>query len=173
MSSLDYLMMIYEYRRHDDEIKSGERLAFLSDKPIEHASEDRLNLSSYVDVVQRMICSCETPLNIGLFGSWGVGKTSILNLLKERVASIDFLKERFDFFSIDAWELSRESLRQQLLIDLNSHYGKKAFTEEEIEDKLYNIREIKVEEETEKGFLEDFGRLFCSRKFTFRFSLQS
>lgn len=132
----------------------GSRAAFLLDEPIKHSSEDRLNLTSYVDVMERIIRSGKTPLNIGLFGRWGVGKTSILNLLKERVTEVDFLKDRFDFFSIDAWQLSKESLRQQLLIDLNKHYGERAFTEEEIEDSLFNIKELGFEEEIKESVLQ-------------------
>ena len=148
----------------EEEIKSEDRAVFLSDEPIEHASEDKLNLTSYVDVVERIIRSRKTPLNIGLFGRWGVGKTSILNLLKGRVTKDDFLKDRFDFFSIDAWKLSKESLRQQLLIDLNKHYGERAFTEEEIEDKLYNIKEVEVEEEIEEGLLKRLWNALLQQK---------
>lgn len=152
---------------NQEEVKSDASAVFLFDEPIKHASEDRLNLTSYVDVVERIIRSGKTPLNIGLFGRWGVGKTSILNLLEERVMEVDFLKDRFDFFSIDAWKLSKESLRQQLLIDLNKHYGEKAFTEEEIEDILFNIKEIKVEEEIKEGIfkrLKNFVRVLWRRR---------
>jgi hypothetical protein len=130
------------------------KIIFLSDEPITSASEDKLNLSSYVDTIQRILLTSKTPLNIGLFGRWGVGKTSILNLLKERVTNSSLLRAKFDFFYLDAWKLSKESLRQQLLMELNSHFGKKAFTEEEIEDKLYNIREVEVEEEIGEKFVK-------------------
>ena len=85
-------------------------------------------------------------------------------MLKERVTKVDFLKDQFDFFSIDAWKLSKESLRQQLLIDLNKHYGEKAFTEEEIEDKLFNIKEVEVEEELEEGLLKRLWNALLQQK---------
>ncbi len=144
-----------------EKTKSGDKVVFLLDEPIEHASEDRLNLVSYVEVVERIIRSGKTPLNIGLFGRWGVGKTSILNLLKERVTKEGFFKDRFDFFCIDAWKLSKESLRQQVLIDLNKHFGEEAFTEEEIADNLFNIKEVKVEEETKESIFERLKNFYC------------
>jgi len=136
------------------DLASQEKIIFLSDEPIAHATEDKLNLSSYVDTIQRILLTSKPPLNIGLFGRWGVGKTSILNLLKERVRNNSLLKKKFDFFYLDAWKLSKGSLRQQLLIDLNAHFGRRAFTEEEIEDRLYNIKEVEVEEKAEKNFLK-------------------
>ena len=116
---------------------------FLSDQPIYSSKEDQFNYGLFVDQLETIIANCETPANIGLFGRWGVGKTSILNLLKERIDEKQGLRERFDYVCIDAWKFSKESLRQQLLLELNNHY--KAFKEEEIEDILFNIREVPLE----------------------------
>jgi len=122
---------------------SESRPVFLTDRPIDSSKDDEFNYAVFVDQLEKIVENCETPANIGLFGKWGVGKTSILNLLEERIQNRRELKESFDYVRIDAWKLFKESLRQQLLLELNRYYG--AFEEEDIEDILFNIKEVPLE----------------------------
>jgi len=121
--------------------------AFLDDRPIGTSKDDEFNYTLFVDQLENVITNCETPANIGLFGRWGVGKTSILNLLEERIHEKPELEKRFDYVRIDAWKLSKESLRQQLLLELNRHYN--AFKrEDDLEDILFNIRQVPLQAQT-------------------------
>ena len=70
----------------------------LSDEPICNETDDILKRSSFVNNLADSIISWdkEKSLVIGLYGKWGVGKTSILNLtenkLKESNAPIEIIK---------------------------------------------------------------------------------
>jgi hypothetical protein len=120
------------------------KVAFLTDEPIVEPSQDRLGHSLYVDRVQTMVLAQDAshPLNIGLFGKWGSGKTGILNLLGNRIRNDEALGEKAEFVYIDAWRFSRGGLRQEILVELNRKLGR--FSPEEIEDRLFNIREEKT-----------------------------
>jgi len=43
---------------------------------------DTLNLIPYAEALRDFIHQCETPLTIGIQGDWGVGRTSLMNMLR-------------------------------------------------------------------------------------------
>ncbi|MGI0021820.1 MAG: P-loop NTPase fold protein, partial [Nitrososphaeraceae archaeon] len=106
---------------------------FLVDLPITIPSEDEFKQSYFVDILEDRIIHVVTPTNIGLYGSWGIGKSSILNLLKNRLETKKELKEKYLYLYVDAWKLSKAYFRQELLVELNSLLG--AFKNDVIEDK--------------------------------------
>ncbi|MCV0366327.1 MAG: KAP family NTPase [Nitrosopumilus sp.] len=111
---------------------------FHPDYALIEEQEDLFNHADYVDVLEYIIKKSETPLNIALYGRWGVGKSTMLNFLQKRIEKKDDLKKEFQFVYIDAWKLSESSIRQELLMDLNRIFN--AVDPEEIEDKLWNVR---------------------------------
>jgi hypothetical protein len=113
--------------------------ALLSDQSLTDEKEDRFSHSTYVDVILDVISHCDTPHHIGMFGKWGTGKSTILNFIKIRMNERKDLNDRYNFFCLDSWKLSKESFRQQLLESLNEHFGNKV---KNIEDKLWNLQEI-------------------------------
>jgi KAP family P-loop domain len=54
----------------------------LIDRPIGTSREDSLDLKYYSEALVSFIADCETPLTIGVQGDWGVGKTSLLNMVR-------------------------------------------------------------------------------------------
>lgn len=58
---------------------------FGSDKPIESLRDDKLNRSSFSEQLAQAILSYESKdnLTVGLYGKWGTGKTSIINMVLE------------------------------------------------------------------------------------------
>ena len=61
---------------------------FKSDQPIESCSEDILGRKSFAKALAATILSYKRPESIvlGLFGSWGTGKTSLVNMTLEQIA---------------------------------------------------------------------------------------
>ena len=55
---------------------------FRNDEPVD---EDSLGRKTYADALANMAVSCDTPMVIGLFGSWGVGKTSLMRIIAKKV----------------------------------------------------------------------------------------
>jgi len=45
-------------------------------------SADTLNLIPYAEALRDFIHDCETPLTIGIQGDWGIGRTSLMNMLR-------------------------------------------------------------------------------------------
>src|SRR5947209_6837947 len=46
---------------------------------------DKLNREQYAEAFARLAESCDTPLVIGLYGSWGMGKTSLMKLIERKL----------------------------------------------------------------------------------------
>ena len=46
---------------------------------------DKLNREQYAEAFARLAESCDTPLVIGLYGSWGIGKTSLMKLIERKL----------------------------------------------------------------------------------------
>lgn len=77
---------------------------FISDQPIQSSSQDIIGRKYFAHSVAETIISYETTneLVLGLFGEWGSGKTSLLNLTTERIE-----------------ELSREAENKPIIIKFN------------------------------------------------------
>ena len=69
---------------------------FLNDEP---AKEDRLNRDQYAEAFARLAETSETPLVIGLYGEWGVGKTSLMKIICEKLN-----KEKTKSVWFDPWQ---------------------------------------------------------------------
>ncbi len=86
---------------------------FISNEPIENPDQDQLNFLPYAEKVQRIIQNQNTaddtsPLTIGIYGKWGEGKTSFLNLIKK---GIDFKKnngQRILIYDFNPWRYTTE-----------------------------------------------------------------
>jgi hypothetical protein len=63
-------------------------LSVLSDAPAGHAS-DRLQFSRYVEPLTEVIMNdaTQTPFTVGVFGAWGSGKSSLLEMIDQKLAS--------------------------------------------------------------------------------------
>ncbi|MCS7258073.1 MAG: KAP family NTPase, partial [candidate division WOR-3 bacterium] len=60
------------------------RINYIPDKEINIIEqEDLLGTSPYVETLKEIVQICETPFTIGLLGSWGSGKSSIIKTLQE------------------------------------------------------------------------------------------
>jgi hypothetical protein len=53
---------------------------------LDHGDEarkaDTLNLLPYAEAMRDFIHECETPISIGIQGEWGIGRTSLMNMLR-------------------------------------------------------------------------------------------
>ncbi len=61
---------------------------FLSESPIELSKQDLLNYKHYAEKVRKVVqnnANNPEPLTIGVYGKWGEGKTSFMNLVENQV----------------------------------------------------------------------------------------
>lgn len=112
---------------------------FSPDEPATTSVKDVFNHKYFVDVLIFIITNCATPINIALYGKWGVGKSTILNFLDERIEQTAEYKKKFEFVTIDVWKLSPQLLRQEFLEELNRKLD--SIKEEKIESDLWHFKE--------------------------------
>ena len=55
------------------------------DTPLENDSGDALEIAPYARGLEHFICTCETPMTMGIQGEWGSGKTSLMRLIETRL----------------------------------------------------------------------------------------
>ena len=78
----------------------------------EAASEDKFGITDYIGGLARFISVCSTPLTISIQGSWGTGKTSIMNLVKQQLPE--------DVFPVwfNTWQFSQFNMSEELPVSL-------------------------------------------------------
>jgi hypothetical protein len=85
---------------------------FIIDKEINLNESDFLQTKHYADNLTRIIKNTESDkvFTVGLFGSWGSGKSSIIE-----TTSKDFDQTKVKFISYDAWQYANDSFRRMFL----------------------------------------------------------
>jgi hypothetical protein len=77
---------------------------------------DVFNHEAFAETIFKLIKGNAPPLSMGLFGAWGIGKSTIVNILFSKLRedeSGSFLPLYFN-----AWKYSGDSFRRQFLIEL-------------------------------------------------------
>lgn len=86
------------------------RTMFTADKPIRHVSEDEYGRERYIENLAYAIVTGDDSdgLVVGVEGEWGSGKTSVKNMLVERLQQQMHLpNRRTHIIEFDAWMYSR------------------------------------------------------------------
>jgi len=132
-----------------DMAAEDDKSKFLSDSPIESVDEDEFRHKEYVDTLEEMVHNADPAWNIGVFGEWGSGKTSIIRMLYSRLQDAE---REYVCVEFDAWKHAEESIRTDLLLNLDQAIGEKTgqtdkknnpavLGEEQITDELYDVEE--------------------------------
>jgi hypothetical protein len=94
------------------EVKSSRQSVFVSDKPAELDVADSFGHADYASAIVNTLADVPVPFTLGLFGDWGVGKTSIIEAVEKSVSK----ETAFVYF--DVWRYEGDALRRQFLRDL-------------------------------------------------------
>lgn len=102
---------------------------FLSEAPIELSKQDLLNYKHYAEKVRKVIqnnANYSNPLTIGIYGKWGEGKTSFLNLLNKQIDIFEKEKEGKGImkFHFNPWRYGSED---EMLFAFFEGLGQKMF----------------------------------------------
>lgn len=92
-------------------------MKYFSDESKLKESENTLYDSSYIRVLAETFEECETPLTFALQGSWGTGKTTMMNMVNELLQKND----KVDFYAFNAWQFSQFGFGEQLPLVMLSH----------------------------------------------------
>lgn len=100
--------------------------AVLPDLPVSRDDQDKLDFIPYANTMREIILSeqTETPLTIGIFGSWGSGKTSLMRMIEQglRDDAQEKMASGVENFRVthpiwfNAWLYSKEDLLWRALI---------------------------------------------------------
>lgn len=113
---------------------------YFRDGALNDPSGDEFSHLHYAEVLSDILRKSKTPLNIGLYGKWGVGKSSIAHMLRDKIGK-DGNLDGFRYAEVDAWGLSPKALPQGLLEALNSQLDS-TYKPGDLEDMLYNKRQV-------------------------------
>jgi len=96
----------------------------LDDLPTDH---DALDFTPYVNTLVSVCRTASTPLTIGVFGTWGSGKTSLMRMLQKR------LSKTYTIAWFDAWKYdSEETLWRAFLLTVLLAVERKSGETEEL-----------------------------------------
>lgn len=145
---------------------------FLSDDPIESIDEDEFRHKEYVDTLEQMVEQADPPWNIGVFGEWGSGKTSIIKMLYSR---LEDSQHNYVCVEFDAWKHAEESIRTDLLLNLDQAIDKETgrevdgspgiLGEDQITQELYDVEEEKEHTTDERSTRDTLSHFIHSEKY--------
>ena len=118
---------------------------FLKDSELISVDDDRFNQKDIVNNLRMIIENTNPPYNIALIGKWGIGKSSIINLLLNKYRKDD---KNYIVQEINAWKYEKESLKNVFLKQVwKGISGEKVKNSEKIKE-IYSdfIKETKKEE---------------------------
>ena len=100
-------------------MEKEEKINIFSDKPIGKGKDeiDEFRHTVFADTIQKVIESFvdqdrDDSINIGLFGKWGSGKTSILNLLEKNIENLQLF-----LFSISMDAKLKDDTNQTIILE--------------------------------------------------------
>ena len=118
------------------------KVYFQEDEPKENLREgDAFGHMFYARSLFQILEKTNTSKSyaVGLFGKWGVGKTSIINELKQIITENQGLRigpktlnHDYIIVQLDSWQYSEQNFRREFLLDLASHFE----AQKEIKDTL-------------------------------------
>ena len=106
------------------------------DVPLQTVQDDALGISEYVDGLSDFILNCETPFTISIQGHWGSGKTSIMNMIADKI------KGQVIPIPFNTWQYSQFSFDSELSISLLTKFIKELSDKSDKKNKYETIFNI-------------------------------
>ena len=75
----------------------------LTDNEIRRITEDSLQFKAFAQTLEDIITTSETPITIGVYGTWGSGKTSLMRMTQDLLKDGDKIKTVW----FDAWKFDK------------------------------------------------------------------
>ncbi len=122
--------------------KIKQKKYFLNDSELTTVEEDRLNQKNIVKNLNLIVENENPPYNIALIGKWGIGKSSIINVLLSKYKNDT---DNYIVQEINAWKHENDSLKEVFEKKLKeSIYENESKSSEKFED-LYNYSSSELE----------------------------
>lgn len=139
---------------------------FIKDEVVINRSLDKFNHEDIAYNLKNIIDLNDAPFSVAITGEWGLGKSSVLEILKE-ICSNSSHANNYKFCDINAWKYEKEAIRKSFLknifLELN---GKKPSRWNELIDAIRNTTQIDEDktqttcEKLKDVFMSSFKILF-------------
>lgn len=85
------------------DIGSSSSWQFLSDNPLDGNVPESVKFGheTIAETLSAIIRNCPTPFTIGLFGTWGTGKSTVINLAKKLLPELEGSIVEFDVWKYE------------------------------------------------------------------------
>ena len=122
--------------------------ARINDLPIDNPDNDLLGMADFARTLAQFVSRVEPPFTLGIYGDWGEGKTSFVNLLRRELRDDAEKTERpMKFIAFQSWrystadELWRALLLKiaQVLYGVTPPANNSSATDEDDEPKLTSL----------------------------------
>ena len=120
-------------------INNNFEIKYIPDQAINLIENDLLGTSVYVETLEKIIKNSHTPHTVGLFGSWGSGKSSVIKTLQEKLNNDK--SSKIKVFIYDAWKYAKDDFRRTFILELKNFFGFDTTKEEELfyKDKIEDV----------------------------------
>lgn len=132
----------------------------IPDHPLTADKDTMFGHKQVAETLHKIILNAEPPFTIGLYGNWGAGKSTIVNLLFARLK-----KTGIKYVNFDVWKYEQDSLRRQFLIES----AKQLLNDDKKVEELKKRFTYKIET-TEDGSLKLKWKQLLLKIFFFAFS---
>lgn len=124
---------------------NNEKSYFLKDEAIKTFDDDKFRYEDIAKNLRNVIETNNPPFNIAIIGKWGLGKSSLINMVVEPYKKTG--NEEYLVQEINAWKYEKESLCKVFLKQLwqSVKGGEKVKTFDIIKREVSNILDMKVE----------------------------
>lgn len=97
---------------------------FLKEYPLNSNTDVEFGHREIIGTLKKIVCSANYNLTIGLFGGWGTGKSTIVEVLREELK-----EKKIPLILFDVWKHEGDALRRTFLKELDDqlsadNYGK-------------------------------------------------
>ena len=105
----------------------------LNDNEIRKVAEDSLHFKAFAETLEEIITTSETPITIGVYGTWGSGKTSLMRMTQDLLKDGDKVKTVW----FDAWKFDKTyDLRVALIHAILRRMKEDESVTKELKDKV-------------------------------------
>lgn len=102
---------------------------FIKDASLHSVDKDKFNYADISKVLNKIIETNEPPYNVAIIGKWGLGKSSLINLVTDVYKN---KKNEYLIQEINAWKYEKESLGKVFLKQLWQGISGKKFKSFEV-----------------------------------------
>ena len=112
---------------------------------------DFLGYQVHADLLKNVVCNPKNlPITIGLYGDWGSGKSSVLELIKKSVEEDENIKDKtvilyFDGWSFESFDDAKMALIQGIVNALEHEVGTMEQTKssfKKIKEHIFSMRTL-------------------------------